>query len=123
MPDCKHPLSILGLTSLLALLALMLVAPLRLAGFVTVSVSSRLDCLHSDFTLPPAELTVSRSATTVTDAVWEMKALLSENEEEEGADALDESRTSFLSLPSLPKAPDRQFITRHSIPSLYPLRC
>jgi len=121
MSDCKHPLSILGLTFLLTLLALMLVAPIRLAGFV--SVSSHPDCLHSDFTLPPGQPTASLSATTATDAVWKMKALHSENEEEEGADALDESRVSFLNLSSLRKVPDRQFITPHSILSLYHLRC
>jgi hypothetical protein len=121
MPDCKQLLSILKLTSLLAVLALMLVAPIPLAGFVTVS--SRPDCLHSDFTLPPGQPTASLGATTATHAVWKMKALPSENEEEEGADALDESRVSFLNLASSRKVLDRQLITRHSILSLYPLRC
>jgi len=99
----------------------MLDAPIRLAGFVTAS--SCPDCLYSDFTLPPGQPTDSLGATTATDAVWKMKALASENEEEEGADSLDKSRFSLLNLSSLRKVPDRHFITRHSIPSLYPLRC
>ena len=121
MPERKHPLSILGLTSLLALLALMLVAPIRSVGFVTVSACH--DCLSSDFTLPPGQPTASIGAAMATDAVWKMKALPSENEEEEGADALDESRVSSLNHPSLRKVPDHQFLPRHSILSLYPLRC
>jgi len=106
---------------LLALLALMLGSPVRLAGFVAVS--SHPDCHYSDFTLPPGQPTASVCASTASEAAWKMKALASENEEEEGADALDSSRVSFLNLLSLRKVPDRQFITCHSIPSLYPLRC
>ena len=64
----------------------------RAAGSGFVSVSSRPDWLCSDFTLPPGQPAAARSATTATDAVWKMKALPSENEEEEGADALDEFR-------------------------------
>jgi len=111
----------LGLTALLALLALMPVMPIRLAGFLPLS--SRPDCSHSDFTLPPGQPAASLGATTATDAAWKMKALSSENEEEERVDALDESRVSFLNLSSSRKVPARQFITRLSIASLYPLRC
>ena len=121
MPDSKQSLPILRLTSLLALLVFMLVAPIQLVGLV--SASSRPDCLQSDFTLPQGRHTASLSVTTATDAVWKMKALRSESEEEEGADALDESRVSFLKLSSSRKALDRHFITRQSIPSVYPLRC
>jgi len=104
-----------------ALLALMLVAPIRSAGFAIVS--ARPGCLSSDFTLPLGQPTASISAAMATDAVWKMKALPSENDEEEGADALDESRASFLNLSSLRKVPDHQFIIPLSLISLYPLRC
>jgi hypothetical protein len=57
------------------------------------------------------------------DAVLKMKARHSENEEEDGADALDEPRVTFPSLSSLRKVPDRHLIAPRSILSLYPLRC
>src|SRR5438067_1517833 len=115
MPDCKHPLSTFRLTLLLTLLAFMLAAPVRLVGLVTAS--SRPDCLHSDFTLPPDQPAVSFSATAASSAVWKMKALPSENDGEEGTDAQNESRVSFLNLSSLRQVPDRQFINRRSVPS------
>jgi len=121
MSHSKHPLTILALASLLAMLALTAVAPIRLAGFVTVASSS--DCFHSDLTLPPGQPTACLSTTPATDAVWKMKAISSDIEEEEGADALDECRISSLNFSSLRKAVDPQFITRRLIPSLYPLRC
>lgn len=121
MPDRKLLVSTLGLTSSLALLALMLVVPIRSLGFVTVS--SRPDCLRSSFTLLPGQSTTHLGVASTTDAVRKMKALPSENEEEDGADALDEPRVSFLSLCSFRKVPHRQLIAPRSILSLYPLRC
>src|SRR5262249_27770347 len=108
-------------TSSLALLALVLVEPIRLSGYVTVS--SRPDCLRSDFTLPPGHPTTCLSAAMATDDVQKMKALPSVNEEEERGDALDESRAFFLRLYSFRKVPDRRLSASRSIPSLYPLRC
>jgi hypothetical protein len=56
------------------------------------------------------------------DAVVEVKALPSENEEQD-ADALHEPQVSFLIPWSFRKVPDRQLIAARSILSLYPLRC
>ena len=58
-----------------------------------------------------------------TDAVLQVDALPSENEEQDRADALDGPRVSFLIPYSFRKVSDRQFIAPRSILSLYPLRC
>ena len=58
-----------------------------------------------------------------TDAVLQVNALPSEDEEQDRFDALDEPRVSFLIPHSFPKVPDSQLIAPHSILSLYPLRC
>ena len=121
MPDRKRLVSTLRLTSSLALLALVLVASIRLSGSATDTY--RPDCLRSNFTLLPGQPTTRLSAAIARDADRKMRALPSGNEEEEGADALDESRVSFLSLCSFRKIPDRQLIAPRSILSLYPLRC
>src|SRR5262245_30367583 len=91
MPERKRLVSTLRFTSSLALLALALVAPIRLSAFVTVS--SRPDCLRSDFTLPPGQPTTCLNAAIATDAFRKLKALPCENEEE-GTGALDEPRVS-----------------------------
>ena len=95
--------------------------PIRTSGFVTVS--SRPDCLRRNFALPPGQPTTRLSAAMATDAVLEVNALPSENEEQDRADALDEPRVSFLIPCSFRKVPDRQLIAPRSILSLYPLRC
>jgi hypothetical protein len=106
---------------LLALLAMVLVAPVRTSGFVTVS--SRPDCLRRNFALPPDQPTTRLSAAMATDAVQEVNALPSENEEQDRADALDEPRVTFLIPCSFRKVPDRQSIAPRSMLSFYPLRC
>jgi hypothetical protein len=121
MRDRESLVSTLWLISSLALLALVLVAPTRTSGFVTVS--SRPDCLRRDVALPPAQPTTRLKAAVATDAVLEVDALPSESEEQERADALDEPRVSFLIPCSFRKVPDRQFIDPHSVLILYPLRC
>jgi hypothetical protein len=121
MPNLKNLVSTLWFTSLLALLASVLIEPIRTSGFVTVS--TRPDCLRRDFGLPPVQSTTGFSKTMATDAVLEVDALPSESEEQERADALDEPRVSFLIPCSFRKVPDRQFIDPHSVLSLYPLRC
>jgi hypothetical protein len=121
MPDRKSLVCTLWLTSSLALLASVLVAPIQASGFA--SVSSRPDCVRCDFALPLAQPT-TLSAETATDAVLAGgKALPSENEEQDRADAADEPRSSLLLPCSFRKAPDRQLIAPRSILSLYPLRC
>jgi hypothetical protein len=121
MTDRKSLVSTLWLTSSLALLASVLVGPLRTSGFV--SVSSRPDCLRRDFVLPPGQPTTRLGAAMDTDAVLQVDALPSESEEQDRADALDEPRVSFLIPCSFRKVPDRQSIIPRSILSLYPLRC
>jgi hypothetical protein len=121
MPDRKRLLSTLRLAFALALLALVVVASIQLSGLETVS--SRPDGRRSDFTLPPGRSTACLDAATATDVDRKMKAFSSENEEEEGADALIEPRVSFLNLCSFRKVPDYQLIAPRSILSLYPLRC
>ena len=121
MPDRKSLVSTLWLTSSLALLASVLVVPIRTSGFF--SVSSRPDCLRRNFALPPGQPTTRLSAAIATYAVVLVNALPSENEEQERADALDEPQGSFLIPCSFPKVSDRELIAPRSIVTLYPLRC
>jgi hypothetical protein len=121
MPDLRSLVSTLWLTFSLALLASVLVVPLRTSGFVTVL--SRPDSFHRNFALPPGQPTIRLSAAMATDAVLEVNALPSENEEQDRADALEEPRVSFLIPCSFRKVPDRQLIAPRTILSLYPLRC
>lgn len=121
MPDRKSLVSTLWLTSLLALLALVLVAPIRTSGFVTAS--SRPDCHRRDFALPPRQPTTSLSAVMATDVVLRMKALPFDPEEQDRADALDEPRVSFPIPCSFHKIPNRRLIAPRPVLSLYPLRC
>ncbi len=121
MPDRKSLVFLLCITSSLALLASVLLAPIRTWGFA--SVSSRAACLPRNFALPPGQPTTRLCVAMATDAVLEANALRSENEEQDGADALDEPRVSFLIPCSFRKVPDRQLIAPRSVLSLYPLRC
>ena len=121
MPDRKSLVSALWLTSSLALLASVLITPIQTSGFVTVS--SRPDCLRSNFALPPGQPTTRLSATMAADAVLQVNALRSENEEQDWTDPLDDPRVSFLIPCSFRKVPDRQLIAPRSILSLFPLRC
>jgi hypothetical protein len=120
MPDRKSLVSTLWLTSSLALLASVLV-PIRTSG--SVCVSCRPDCLPHNFARPPGQPTTRLSAAMATDAVLQVNALPSENEEQDRADPLDEPRVSFLIPCSFRKVSDRQLIAPRSILSLYPLRC
>jgi hypothetical protein len=121
MPDRKSLVSMLWLTSSLALLASVLVAPIRSSGLV--SVSSRPNCLPREFARPPGQPTTRLSAAMATDAVLQVNALPSENEEQDQADPLDEPRLTFLIPCSFRKVTDLQLIAPRSILSLYPLRC
>ena len=106
MPDRKSLVSTLWLASSLALLASVLVEPIRTSAFV--SVSSRPDCVRRNFALPPGQPTTRVGAAMATDDVLQVNALPSENEEQDGADPLDEPRVSFLIPSSFRKVPDRQ---------------
>jgi len=136
MPNRKNLVSTLWLTSSLALLAAVVVAPIRTSRSVTVS--SRPDCLRLKFALPPGQPEARFGAAMATGAVLQAKALPSENEEpdradtldepteneeQDWADALDEPRVTFLLPCSFRKVPERQLIAPPSILSLCPLRC
>jgi hypothetical protein len=121
VPDRKSFVFTLWLTSSLALLASVLVEPIRTSGFITVS--SRPDFLRRNFAPPPDQPTTLLTTAMATDAVLQVNALPSENEEQDRADALDEPRLSFLIPCSFRKVPDRQLIAPRSILSHYPLRC
>ncbi|SIO35890.1 hypothetical protein SAMN05444166_4072 [Singulisphaera sp. GP187] len=135
MPDRKRLVSIHLITSSLALLASLLVAPIWMSEFVTVS--SRPDGLHRTFALSPGQPKARLSAARVT-TVLQVNALPSENEEQDRADALDkapeneeqdwadardEPRISFLLPCSFRKISDRQLIAPRLTLSLCPLRC
>ncbi len=121
MLDRKSLVSALWLTSLLMLLAAVFAAPIRASGSVTVS--SRPSSLLRNLARPLCQPTTQLSAATATDAVPEVNALPSENEELNGADALDGPRVFLLIPCSFRRVPDRQFIDARSILSHYPLRC
>jgi hypothetical protein len=121
MPDRKSLVSTLWPMSWLTLLASVLVALIGTSEFVTVS--SRPDCLRRDFALPPGQPAAGLSAAMATDSVLRVNGLPFENEEQDRADPLDESRVCFLIPYSFRKVPDCQSIAPSSILSLYPLRC
>jgi len=122
MPDHNRLGATFGLASSVVLPALVLLASIWPSASVTAS--SRPDFLRSDFTVSLGHATTYLSATTATNSVRNLKALASENEEEEeGADALVEPRVSFLSLGSFRKVPERKLFSPRSILSHYPLRC
>jgi len=117
MPVRKSLVSTLWLISALTVLA----APIRTSGFVNVSSQAESLCRHFD--LPPAQPTTRLNAAMATDAVLEVDALPSEDEEQERPDALAEPRVSFLMPCSFHKLPDRRLIAPRSVLSHYPLRC
>jgi hypothetical protein len=121
MPDRKTLVTALWLASSMALLAPVLVAPIRTPGFVTASV--RPHCLRRNFVISPGQPKIHLSARTDADAVPEVDALPSEDEEQDRADPLDQPRVTFLLPRSFRKVPDRLLIAPPSILSLFPLRC
>jgi hypothetical protein len=121
MSDRKRLVSTLWLASSLALLASVLVAPVRTWGDVTVS--SRLDCLRFDYLLPQAQPTTLLSAPVAPDAVLRVNDIPSEEEEQDWTDGLDEPRVTFLLPYSFREIADLQSIAPRLVLSLYPLRC
>ena len=124
MPDRKSLVSALWLTTSLALLASVLVAPIRTSGFFTVS--SRPDCLRRNFALPPSQTTLLNVPPVGTNAG---QILALETEEEER----DEEQESdwILSNVLLRLAPPRSFsrvayhglVASHLTQAYFPLRC
>lgn len=121
MSDRKSLVVTLWFTSSLALLASVLVAPVRTSGFE--SVASRPDWPHRNFAPRPGQPATCVSAAMAAGANLPMKALPSENEEQDLGDPLNEPRVSFVIPCSFRKVPDRQLTAPRSILSLYPLRC
>ncbi len=121
MPDRNSLVPKLWLLCSLALLASVLLAPMRTAGFV--GGSARPDGVLRNLVLPPGPPATYLNAATTKETVVQVNALPSENEEQDRADALDEPRVSFLLPCSFRKVPDRQLIVPRSILSHYPLRC
>jgi hypothetical protein len=124
MPDRQRLISTLQLTASLVLLALLasgLVAPIQMSG--SVSVSSRPDCLLRTLALPSGQVMICSGEASGLEDVPKLKAIPSEDEEQDWADALNGSCVSSLYPWSFGKVPERHPIARPSIPSLYPLRC
>jgi hypothetical protein len=121
MPDRKSLVSPLWHTSWLALLASVLVAPIVTSGIVSISFQP--DGFRGNFALPPGQPPTRLSATTATDAGLAVNAFASEDEEQDRADPLTETRVSFLIPSSFRKVSDGQLIAPRSILSHYPLRC
>ena len=121
MPDRKSVVFTLWLISSLALLPSALVVPIWTPGFVTVS--SRPGCLCRNSALAPGRATTRLNAAMATDAVHQVNALPSQNEEQERDDALHEPRISYLIPCSFRKVPDRHLIAPRPVFALFPLRC
>lgn len=123
MPDRKGLVLTLWLSALLAMLAAAASAPIVPHGPESVAASpeSALRNLH----LPPSRSTVCLNAAMATDAVVQVSALPTDIEEQEQdwAEALDETRVTFLLPCSFRKVVDRQSIVPRSILSHYPIRC
>ena len=120
MPDRKPLVSTLWFTSALALLSSVLGAPIPMSGFATVS--TRPDYVCRDFAPASGQPTTGISAAMATNAVLQVKALPSEDEEQDRDHPLNGPRVSFLIPCSFLKVPDRQLTAPHSILSRYPLR-
>ena len=121
MPDRKSLVFTLWLISSLALLASVLVAPIRTSG--CVALSSEPNLVRGTLASPPSQPTTRLKAAVASDAGLEVSDFASEGEEQDPAEALDEPRVSFLIPSSFRKALDRQVIAPRLIFSLYPLRC
>ena len=120
MSGRKSLIFALGLIPSLALLTWVLVVPIRSSGLVPVSV--RPDCLRLDFALPLGQPTACLSIAMATEAVLQVDAFPSDDEEQDRAVAANEPRVSFLIPCSFRKISTRQLIPPRSIHSTYPLR-
>jgi len=107
--------------TLLAIVASLLVAPIRTWG--VVAVSSLPDCLRGNFAQRTVEPTILSSELLAPHTVLQVKALASEDEKQRGESALGESRVSFLMPWCFRKVPNRRLIVPPSVLSHYPLRC
>ena len=120
MPDRKSLVSTLWLTSSLALLASVLVAPIQTSRYVTVS--SRPGCLSRNFHLPPGQPPDPPQPSDGDGRRPEGGCpLLLRVKSQERADALDEPRVSFWSPSSFQEGPrspiDRPLLDPLPLPS------
>ena len=121
MPDRTKLVSSFFFLSSLTMLACLLVGPIRTSR--VLGLSSPVDCVLASSPLPSSQDTILDSAPTTTGAILEEDALPYEIEEQERADAIDESRVAFLIPASFRFVADRKLIVPLSISTLYPLRC
>jgi len=124
MSDRKSFESTLWLRTLLmslAIVASVMVAWIHACGVVTVS--SLADCLRDHFAQRTVEPTIHSSLSFSPDAVLQVKALASEDEDQRGESEPGKSRVSFLMPWCFRKVTDRRLIALPSVLSLYHLRC
>lgn len=107
--------------TMLAIVALVLVAPVRMFGNVAGSYLS--ECLEEQFAQRTVEPTILSSDLAAPDAVPQVSALAPEIEKPLGESALGESRVFLLMPWCFRKALDRRLIASPSVLSHYHLRC
>jgi hypothetical protein len=107
--------------TLLAMIALVLVAPMRMLG--SVAGTSRSICLQSQFVPDTEEPSILSSDLSAPDAVLQVTALAAEKEKSSSESALDESRVFFLTPWCFRKASDRCLFASPPDLSHYHLRC
>ena len=126
--DRKSLAFTLWLLTSLAMLASMLVTPVRSLGFVAASCSP--DAHRGDFALPATQdpfcfipaIGIDRPAPAI-EAALRVIALPFEDEEQDRAAARDEPRVFVLIPCSFRKVIDSKSIAPRPVDSLYPLRC
>ncbi len=121
MPNRKCLVSTLWLITSLALLASVMVAPIRTPALPTVS--SRTDCLRRNFARPPGQPTTLLREAMAMSLILEANALSPEEEEQHRDNPQNESRATFRTPGSFRKIADHQLSSLGSIDSRYPLRC
>lgn len=107
--------------TLLAMIALVLVAPMRMLGSVTGTSLSI--CLQSQFAQDTGEPSILSSDLSAPDAVLQVTALAAEKEKSSSESALDESRVFFLMPCCFRKASDLCLFASPPDLSHYHLRC
>ncbi len=113
----------LRIASAIALLVAVTVSPLR--PLRSTSGSLRTDVGRSDFASAPTRMAfpIQVVPTSATSRSVSVKAVRSENEEEEMAGVISRTGDFFIVPPSLRKAPSQNLAVRGCTPLLFPLRC
>lgn len=121
MPGRKSHVSKLWLASSLALLALVLSAPVR--SLKATTDTSQADCLSHDLAVLPGQPTTPLGLTTAADALPHVPVVLSDSGKKAEADAVEEAPVRLASPFTSCKVFTRQLISPRPILSRYPLRC